>query len=71
MGEENPYVLFEFVVRQLVESYPRLAYIHFIEPRARGWTVEAPTTATLAAGIKPSNDRVRPASMMTLQAIVC
>ncbi|GAA5846945.1 hypothetical protein JCM11251_006157 [Rhodosporidiobolus azoricus] len=59
MGETNPYELFEFVVRRLVETFPTLAYIHLVEPRARGWTPEAPTTAALAAGIKASNDRFR------------
>lgn len=30
-GESNPYIIFEHAVRRLVETFPKLAYIHFGE----------------------------------------
>ena len=56
-GEANPYVIFEHAVRRLVESFPKLAYIHFVEPRE--WAPGAANTDELEEGLKCSNDRVR------------
>lgn len=58
MGEANPYVTFGYVVSKLVETYPRLSYVHFVEPRdwLPGFNVAG--REHLDADVVPSNDHV-------------
>ncbi|KAL4252357.1 Aldolase-type TIM barrel [Abortiporus biennis] len=41
MGMQDPYPTYTYVVNQLLERHPDLAYIHAIDPRARGHVTES------------------------------
>ncbi|KAL8280454.1 hypothetical protein RQP46_007102 [Phenoliferia psychrophenolica] len=57
MGEANPFEIFEYVVKQLVERFPKLAYLHFVEPRE--WAPGSASVKHHNEGVVPSNDRFR------------
>ncbi|CAE6500886.1 unnamed protein product [Rhizoctonia solani] len=54
MGMRNPIPTYTYIISELVERHPELAYIHMIEPGIN--SAENGTTQELDEGVKASND---------------
>lgn len=57
MQEPNPVPTFSYATSKLVQDYPSLGYVHFVEPVSSDNSTASPAD-TLAKGVTPSNDPV-------------
>lgn len=58
MQEPNPVPTFSYATSKLVQDYPSLGYVHFVEPVSSDNSTASPAD-TLAKGVTPSNDPFR------------